>query len=211
MQRYGLVDTAEIKRKERRSQWAGRYNDRLPRSALDSQPYEEGQEGSSSIDISTEGSPQQRTSNGNGNGNGSGALWNAEEERFYGQSNKSGSVKSRGRWHYPANFDDAAIEEPSRKKSKKKKEKKDRWARTEDAYSYTTGADDSGAVKKKKSKKKKRTTDDSAETYSRRSDSTSEFPEDAEGGVYGETRRSTRPEDPDTRRQQEEDLLNQEV
>ena len=53
-------------------------------------------------------------------------MWNAEEERFYGQSNKSGSVKSRGRWHYPANFDDAAIEEPSRKKSKKKKEKKNK-------------------------------------------------------------------------------------
>ncbi|KAJ7721699.1 hypothetical protein B0H14DRAFT_3007576 [Mycena olivaceomarginata] len=82
-QRYGLVDTSEIKRKERKSQWQSRYNDRLPQSTLDGAPYEEG-----------------------------------------------------GRWHYPANFDDAAAPSKSSKK-KKKGDKKDRWARTEDAYSIS--------------------------------------------------------------------------
>lgn len=204
VQRYGLVDTSEIKRKERRSQWAGRYNDRLPRSTLENQPYEEGQEGGSSVDISAEDASQQRGTGPNG------ALWKPEEEQFYGQKNRdSGSIRS-GRWHYPANFEDTTAE-PSRKKSKKKKEKKDRWARTEDAYSIGADGNDGPAVKRKKSSKKKRRTQDESSTYSRKSDSVSEFPEDAEGGLYGESQRSTQPADPDRRRQEEEDIFNQEV
>jgi len=206
VQRYGLVDTSEIKRKERRSQWAGRYQDRLPRSTLENQPYEEGQEGGSSVDISTEDVSRPGATGPNGE-----PLWDSTQEQFYGQNKRdSGSVKS-SRWHYPANFDDATAE-PSRKKSKKDK-KKDRWARTEDAYSIG-GADDGPAMKRKKSKsKKRRTTDASEDTYSRRSGSTSEFPEDAEGGLFGESRRSQQPgsQDPDRQRKEEEEIFNQEV
>lgn len=116
--------------------------------------------------------------------------------------NSVGSSGS-GRWHYPANFEDAIVE-PSKKKSKKKKEKKDRWARTEDAYSLGE-AESEGRSRKRKSKKKRRTNGD-LETASRRSNSTTEFPEDAEGGLYGDT-----PKGPEHPRENEEDVLNQEV
>ncbi|KAJ7452409.1 hypothetical protein B0H11DRAFT_2328071 [Mycena galericulata] len=170
-QRYGLVDTSEIKRKERKSQWQSRYNDRLPRSTLEGAPYEEGQEGQdrgSSVDMSLEGhapAPRTRTN---------GELWNPEEEHYYGENNNESS-SSGGRWHYPANFDDAAA--PSSKTSKKKKKdgKKDRWARTEDAYSLSEEQ-----TQRKKSKKKKSKTSLYSES------STTEFPEAAEGGLYGD-------------------------
>ena len=55
MQKYGLVDTSEIKRKERRSQWASRYAERLPHSALEDQPYEEGQGSGSRTSLPMEG------------------------------------------------------------------------------------------------------------------------------------------------------------
>jgi hypothetical protein len=58
------------------------------------------------------------------------------------------------------------------KKKKKKKEKKDRWARTEDAYSLSEER-----AARKKSKRKKSKSD-------ARSLETTEFPEDAEGGLY---------------------------
>ncbi|TCD66019.1 hypothetical protein EIP91_001919 [Steccherinum ochraceum] len=215
VQRYGLVDTSKIKRNERRSQWAGRYNDRLPRSTLENQALEEGQEGSSSIDISTESLPQQQQQRGGSNGaNGNNdPLWNPNEEQYYGQRRDSGSIKS-SRWHYPANFEDAAPNadlsaSSSRKKSKKKKnDKKDRWARTEDAYSAPP---EDGVMRRKKSSKKKRRTTDESDGYSQRSGSTNNFPEDAEGGLYGESRGSSRPVDPDRRRQEEDEIFNQEV
>lgn len=169
IQKYGLVDTSEIKRKERKSQWANRYNERLPQSALQGRPYEEGQEGGSSIDISTEDQEGRRV-------NGNGELWDRNEEQYYSQSNDS---TSSGRWHYPANFEDA--ETPSRKKSKKSK--KDRFARTEDAYSVT----EAEPSRRRKSKKKRRSTVVETDSY-RSNDSTSEFPEDPEGGLYGDHR-----------------------
>jgi len=171
-QRYGLVDTSEIKRKERKSQWASRYNDRLPQSTLENQPYEEGQEHGSSVDIPADGQGGKRQ---HGDRQPNGDLWRPEDENFYGGEGESSSIRTgnssgRGRWHYPANFDDAAPP----KKSAKKKEKKDRWARTEDAYSLS----EEQTSKKKKKKKKSRS--------SMQSDSTTEFPEDAAGGLYGE-------------------------
>ena len=207
MQKYGLVDTSEIKRKERRSQWANRYNDRLPRSTLEGAPYEEGQEGSSSTDLSEENSRQQRNAN-------RGEYWDPNEERYYGQNGDSSSVMTggSGRWHYPANFDDAI---PDRKKStKKKKEKKDRWARTEDAYA---AQEESGSRRRKKSKKRRSTVGDE-DTYSRRSDSTTEFPEDPEGGLYGDRRPAAGngPDGPDRaddapRRTNDSDIFNHEL
>lgn len=181
------MNTKEIKRKERRSQWAGRYSERNPHSTLADQPLEEGQEGGSSIDLSNE-SVGSRQKNGN-----SEHYWNPSDEHYYNpdQASTNGSVRSSGRWRYPANFDDAATES-SRKKIKKKKDKKDRWARTEDAYSLS----ESAPPKKKKSKKKRSTNDTfDADTYSRTSGSTNEFPEDPEGGLYGTPRQSQRPQE----------------
>ncbi|RDB21370.1 hypothetical protein Hypma_011604 [Hypsizygus marmoreus] len=170
-QRYGLVDTSEIQRKQRKSQWATRYNERLPNSTLEGQPYEEGQEQGSSVDLSiADGSRPQRQPNGD--------LWRPEDESYY---NAEAPSTSSGRWRYPANFDDAAL--PKRKKSKK--EKKDRWARTEDAYSLSE--EQSQRRKSKKKKKKKKDNGDSIAGGSIDSrDSTTEFPEAAEGGLYGD-------------------------
>jgi hypothetical protein len=163
------VDTSDIKRKERKSRWATRYNDRLPRSALEGQPYEEGQEQGSSVDIPFEGS------NANARRQPNGELWGPEDERFY-NPDRSSTPSSSGRWHYPANFDDAEPIETG-KRGKKKKEKKDRWERTQDAYSQTSEG--------KKKKKKKRRASDAASSVGVQDDG-NEFPEDAEGGLYSE-------------------------
>lgn len=198
VQRYGLVDTSEIKRKERRSQWANRYNDRLPASTLRDQPYAEGQEGASSVDLaSEEGEGRPRV-------NGSGEFWSRNEERYYGANGDSASVESSGRWRYPANFDDAAPPVPPKKSRRKKKDKKDRWARTEDAYSIA----EADGTAKKKSKRKSRSATQDADTYSH--DSSTDFPEDPEGGLYSESRRQ---EEPEARGVplNEDDIFNQEV
>jgi hypothetical protein len=165
-----LVDTSEIKRKERKRQWATRFNDRLPHSTLEGQPYEEGQEQGSSVDIPLEDS----------NAKADGDLWRPDDERFY---NPDKSSPSSGRWHYPTNFDDA---EPvnTGKRGKKKKEKKDRWERTQDAYSQTS---EGGPGKKKKKKRKASEAENSVAM-----EDMNEFPEDAEGRLYGE-----RPQVPD--------------
>lgn len=205
MQKYGLVDTSEIKRKERRSQWANRYNDRLPRSTLEAQPYEEGQEAGSSVDLSEE--------NTRANGR-TGEYWNPEEERYYGKNGDSSSVLTggSGRWRYPANFEDTTS--APKKSSKKKKEKKDRWARTEDAYAQ----EESGSRRKKSKKRRSTAVADDVDTYTRRSESTSEFPEDPEGGLYGDHRPAAgggvdgrdREEDA-PRRTNDEDIFNHEL
>lgn len=193
------MNTSEIRRKERRAQWAGRYNDRLPNSTLRNQPYEEGQEAGSSIDLaSDENSLRQRP-------NGSGEFWSRNEERYYSQNGDSTSVRtvgSGGRWHYPANFEDAMPTVKSKKSRKKKKEKKDRWARTEDAYSIGEGS----SSKRKKTKKNRSTVGDS-DTYSR--NSSTEFPEDPEGALYGEPRRGA--EGAQTQGLTEEDIFNHEL
>ena len=179
-QRYGLVDTTKIQRDERKSRWASRYKDRLQHSALDGQPFEEGQEPNSRVDPPSDAGPaRQRQGQDDG-------LWRPDDESYYGQNgavNSASTAESTGRWHYPANFEDTEPEPEDRKP--KKKEKKDRWARTEDAY--TTASE----VRSKKKKAKKRKTK-VAETSTPSKESVNEFPEDAEGGLYGE--RVQRPE-----------------
>lgn len=177
MQRYGLVDTSEIKRKERKSQWANRYNDRLPQSTLDGQPYEEGQDRSSSIDLSAEGDGARPHRQPNGD------LWRPEDENYY---NPEGENGSSGRWRYPANFDDAVVPSAS-KRGKKKKEKKDRWERTQDAYSLS---EENSRPKKSKKKKSKSIATNSVASR----ESENSYPEDAEGGLYGTSSRE--PVDP---------------
>ncbi|XP_006458126.1 hypothetical protein AGABI2DRAFT_190484 [Agaricus bisporus var. bisporus H97] len=184
-QKWGLIDTSEIKRKERRSQWAGRFNDRLPHSTLEDQPLAEGQEaGSSSIDLPSQDTRSPKQPNANGD------LWRPEDERFYNQRDASGATS--GRWHYPANFDDAELTAVP-KKNRKKKDKKDRWERTQDAYNMS----EERSRKKKKSSKRKsrRSSASSIPDDSSRNSGTIEQPEDPEGGLYGN---STRIADADT-------------
>ncbi|CCO28257.1 hypothetical protein BN14_02251 [Rhizoctonia solani AG-1 IB] len=202
-QKYGLVDDSEIKRKQRRSQWAHRYNERLPQSTLEGQEYEEGQN-PTETPRAEENDPFRRP--------GEGALWGEEDENYYGRrpranSTQSGSQsslsnRSTRRWQYPANFNEATeIGGPEdgrkgkkKKSSSKRKDKKDRWGRTADAHAGAGYEDVDGGSKKKK-KKKSKTIDDSMfsnrrseSNLSRRLSSTSEFegPEDAVGGLYGE-------------------------
>ena len=179
-----MVDTSAIKRKERKRQWATRYNDRLPQSALEGQSYEEGQEQGSSVDIPLEGSNTRARRQPNGD------LWRPDDEQFYNPDKSSPS--SSGRWHYPANFDDAEPVDTG-KRGKKKKEKKDRWERTQDAYSQTS----EGSPGKKK-KKKKRKVSEAASSVAVEDD-VNEFPEDAEGGLYSE-----RPQVPDKQATEEQ-------
>ncbi|KAF9053694.1 hypothetical protein BDZ89DRAFT_976260 [Hymenopellis radicata] len=175
-QRYGLVDTSEIQRKQRKSQWANRYNDRLPTSTLEGQAYAEGQEQGSSVDLSSDGHDgRQRQENGD--------LWRPEDEQYYRADN--GSSSSGGRWHYPANFEDTTSPPTSKKSKKKKDAKKDRWARTEDAYSI------SEERQRKKSKKRKSKTASIATASVYSQDGSTTFPEDAEGGLYGDRQRQT--------------------
>jgi len=152
-----------LERRRKRAQWANRYNDRAPRSTWEGAEYAQGQEpGDSSVDLSNDHSNNDARTGSNKD------LWRPEDEQYYGK-NENG--KSQGRWHYPANFDDVTLDvEPPRKK----KSKKDRWARTEDAY--VMEAEASERRKRKKSKKSKSTV----------GESTTEFPEDAEGGLYGD-------------------------
>ena len=158
-----------MERKQRKRQWATRYKDRLPQSALEGQPYEEGQDQGSSVDIPLE------SSNGKARRQPDGDLWRPDDERFY-NPDKSSAPSSSGRWHYRANFDDA--EPVNTGKRGKKKEKKDRWERTQDAYSQTL----EGSPGKKK--KKKRKTSEAGSSVAM--EDVNEFPEDAEGGLYGE-------------------------
>lgn len=190
-QRYGLVNTDAIKRKERKSQWAARYNERLPHSALEGQPLEDGEIDAASRDDSLlDVNQRSRGTNQNGEN-----YWGPEDESYYGQNgdsrstNSGGGGKSGGRWHYPANFEETLppIEDLSTSGKKKKKVKKDRWARTEDAYSLP---DEDSGRKKKKKKKKNRSTVGDGDSVDRRSESTNDFPEDAEGGLYGERYRN---------------------
>lgn len=208
-QKYGLVDTSKIERDARKRQWANRYNDRLPNSVFEGQELAEGevpdrpdqaQDGSSVLgpDARAKKGDRQRGER----------LWDEGDERYYGQrdgarrstgsldsSTASGGASSGGggRWHYPANFEDTLPSETTTKK--KKKMKKDRWARTEDAYN----APPSASKKHRKSKKNRSTVggaeaDGTGGDYNRSSapaslDDGPSFPEDAEGGLYGERRK----------------------
>jgi len=172
------VDTSEIKRKERKSQWATRYNDRLPHSTLEGQPLEDGQEaGSSSIDLSSEGNRGFRK-----NSTGAGELWKSEDEAYYNQRD-SNPPESGGRWKYPANFDDTELTAIPRRS--KKKDKKDRWARTQEAYILS----DEQSKKKRKSSKRKKSKSSLQDSFVSRDSSTAELPEDAEGRLYGNSSR----------------------
>lgn len=75
------------------------------------------------------------------------------------------------------------------KKSKKKSksDKKNRWERTQDAYSLPPDDEDTG--RKKKSKRRKRKSSIAADSIQSQDDSVQEYPEDPEGGLYGNSSR----------------------
>jgi len=191
VQKYGLVDTSEIRRKERKSRWASRYNERLPRSTLEDQPLEEGQQDgrASTTDLSVRNEQ-------------TGELWRPEDEQFYNAGQKQAASSSSGRWHYPANFEDVEPIEPIEpsKRIKKKKEKKDRWERTNDAYSMAS----EGRTKKRK-KKKTRDTESMASGPPE-----NEFPEDPEGGLYGERDKPAASESSSTKVKTTDEIFNHE-
>ncbi|KAG8823953.1 hypothetical protein FRC17_009208 [Serendipita sp. 399] len=211
--RYGLVDDTEIRRREKRSRWAGKYNDRLPRSTLEGREVEEGQN-PDRPGMSREGSA---ATNDPAAGGRDGALWNNTEEQFYGQKKQgSGSVSTGsgsgshggGRWRYPANFDDVVVDDAEASSSSKKKKggilggkkKKDRWELSEDARRKAPVPDGEyvgePAKKKKKEKRRKRGGDgvgNDDDTYNSNlprtaSHSSIEEPEDPVGGLYGKRR-----------------------
>ncbi|PVF94161.1 hypothetical protein CPB86DRAFT_713793 [Serendipita vermifera] len=211
--RYGLVDDSEIRRKEKRSQWAGRYNDRLPQSTLEGREVEEGQ-----VPDRPQASREGSAANGSDP-----ALWGREEEQFYGQRRRGNGSESNsssgggGRWRYPANFDDAEMSptygmELDQAPPKKKggilgggKKKKDRWALSEDARRATAVpdaeyvGDEMGTGNKRKKKKegkvKRRKKGGDGRTASTTSRSEIEEPEDPVGGLYGNREPTKRTED----------------
>jgi len=185
--RYGLVNTKKMQRNKKRSEWAHRYNGQNPDSNYEEQELEEGQVPDRPQAAAAEPGTQPAE------------LWRAEEEGYYGQRNESsGSVESgRGRWHYPANFEDA---EEVEKKSKSGKQ--DRWARTEDARNNV----DDGKKRRKKKSSSRRTTTDDASSYR---ESIPEGPEDATGGSYGGSRGGAPPPVPESGRGGESNLAHE--
>lgn len=183
-----------MKRRAKRRQWAGKYDERLPQSAHEGQDYAEDQ-------IPDRPENQRRATNGTNE------LWNRSEEGFYGQPGASTSdTGGGGRWHYPANFDDAEVApSPVQTKSKsgKKKDKKDRWARTEDAHSAPP-------KKKKRSKSSRSATAEDRWDDNRSHDSgqrdVHDGPEDAVGGLYGPTRTAEPPTEERRKREEDEAL-----
>jgi len=180
-----------MRRRKKRSQWATRYNDRLPQSALEGQEYAEGQVPDAPRDDSAP--------NIDGNER---PLWNNEEEEsFYGRRNRDhggSSIGSGGRWHYPANFDEADAPTSTAAASKHHKlplgggkKKKDRWALSEDARMGVLPDEGEGKARKRKKKSgakrsKKRSSADNNSSLDSRSDVVE--PEDPVGGLYGERR-----------------------
>lgn len=71
--RYGLVNNAERERKARKSQWAKRYDERLPESTFVGQELAEGEEGPNYVPVAP-GQPKRRPSEG---------LWDREDEMYY--------------------------------------------------------------------------------------------------------------------------------
>lgn len=144
--------------------------------------------------MSLDGGPRQQRGNGNGE-----HIWREDEESYYG--NDANSTSSAGRWHYPANFEDAAPASKA-KKGKKKKDKKDRWARTDDAYSLS---EQTSAPKKKMRRKKSKSSLASGSV-----DETNDFPESAEGGLYGDHEVRDDPPTRNGRRTTDEDVFQHE-
>lgn len=175
------MDSSKIRRNERRSQWANRFNDRDPNNDYEQQPLEDGQ-------VPDAPRPPPKGPDGRGGANGEAPLWGPDDEGFYNPDSSSGrrpnnastpsldsgSGRGSGRWHYPANFDDAVMPSSSSSGKKSKSGKKDRWARAEEAR---MGTGDDGGRKKKKSSRRS--------TVDSRTSSYNDGPESPVGGSYG--------------------------
>ncbi|GMK55637.1 hypothetical protein CspeluHIS016_0206930 [Cutaneotrichosporon spelunceum] len=122
--RYGLVNDSEMRRKQAKSQWAKRYDERNPESTLVGQELADGEEGPNYTPTNPN-APQRRR--------GSEGLWDHEDEHYYNDN----SAPNQRRWHYPANFE-GTVGNGERKKKKGRGD--DRWERTRSA---TSGSNDS--------------------------------------------------------------------
>ncbi|BEI84888.1 hypothetical protein CcaverHIS002_0502890 [Cutaneotrichosporon cavernicola] len=124
--RYGLVDDSQFRRKEAKSQWAKRYDERNPESTLVGQELAEGEEGPNYTPSNPDAPARRRGSEG---------LWDREEEQFY---NDDDVAPNQRNWHYPTNFE-GTVGTGGRKK---KGRGGDRWERTRSATSGSNGSND---------------------------------------------------------------------
>jgi hypothetical protein len=128
IKKAGLVDDSEDKRRAAKSQWAKRYDERLPNSTLDEADLAEGEEGGNYVPSRTidEEEVARRRREG---------LWSNEDEEYYNEGERPGRLKqgisvvkitaadqcllgamterehdrapNQQHWHYPANFEGA--------------------------------------------------------------------------------------------------------
>lgn len=143
--------------------------------------------------------------------NANGELWNPGDEQFYNSSGRAGASSASlpsaessggGRWHYPANFEDA---EPDVGAVSKKKKKKDRWELSEDAHRGTL--DEEYQRKKKKKRRSKRVEEPQLERRES-ADTVPEGPEDPVGGQYGPGRHAAQPASQEPQQRTDDELFN---
>ncbi|KAJ9123682.1 hypothetical protein QFC24_003453 [Naganishia onofrii] len=111
----GLIDESEFERKKKKSQWAGRYNERVNESTLVGADLAEGEEGDN-YDPAPVMDPEEVARRKKA------GLWTRREEEYYNEDGE-GETENQRHWHYPANFEGAAATTPGGESS-------DRWDRT---------------------------------------------------------------------------------
>lgn len=148
--RYGLVNNADRERKARKSQWAKRYDERLPESTFVGQELAEGEEGPNYVPT-VPGQQKRRPSEG---------LWDREDEIYYNEGEScarrswvdwrakadiSDEAPNQSNWHYPMNFEGTVGDGRSRRNRLNRTASRgsDRWERTRTARADTVGSQDS--------------------------------------------------------------------
>ncbi|KAG7571274.1 hypothetical protein FFLO_00786 [Filobasidium floriforme] len=132
IKKAGLVDDSEDKRRAAKSQWAKRYDERLPNSTLDEADLAEGEEGGNYVPSRTidEEEVARRRREG---------LWSNEDEEYYNEEREHDRAPNQQHWHYPANFEGAeatpskSLGLPGFSGSKKK-------AKKPDPHTYTSNS-----------------------------------------------------------------------
>lgn len=83
--RYGLVNSDDLDRKKAKSQWATRYDERLPESTLVGQDLAEGEEGDNYVPHGVEDEERARRARNEG-------LWTRDEEHYYNEGEQCQSA-----------------------------------------------------------------------------------------------------------------------
>lgn len=118
--RYGLVDTSDIDRRAKKSQWAKRYDERLPESTLVGQQLADGEEGPDYTPHDERNDERLRNE----------GLWTRDDDVEYYNEDEAPNQR---KWHYPANFEGTVGD--GRSKRRQKDTGGDRWERTRQARS----------------------------------------------------------------------------